>query len=217
MRDRNLRIAGAAMVLLALSAADAFAQRTSTMEERLLVVREGGEFKVRNEQTPQSCRAACLADAQCRYWDWFPAGRYGGLVNCRLLNGPVTLKPGAGDAGNYGGSVTAAAGGHRPVASGTDVGGTTCLVWVNRVPRRKLVEVAWQGGCVNGTAEGAGTALYPNGDRYEGGMSFGWPHGQGVFRGATGEVHSGTWREGCFRAPAGWIAVGRRVEECDFR
>jgi hypothetical protein len=216
MRNMNLivRIAWAAIMLLAISADNAFAQRTSTMDEQLLVVRESGDFNVRNEQTAQACRDACIANRQCRFWDWFPAGRYGGMPNCRLLNGPVTLRPGAADPGNYGGSVSAA-GTPDPTATGS--GEATCLVWVDRIPRRKLVEVAWRGRCVDGTAEGAGIVIYPNGDRYEGRMKFGWPNGQGVFKSAKGEVHSGAWREGCIRASAGWIAVGKRIDECDFR
>ena len=87
------------------------------------------------------------------------------------------------------------------------------LVWANRVPRRKLVEVAWQGGCVNGAAGRASGPLPRRRPLRR--RCLGAPMDR-EFRGATAKCARNLEGE-LFRAPAGWVAVGRRVEECDFR
>ena len=103
------------------------AQRSSTMEERLFFSYNGkrvgewadghliGHFKA---STPQQCRDMCLANKQCRYWDWTVPGRYRVAPDvdesCTHLVGIIRAEPGQGDPGNYAGRVT-----DRPSTAGS--------------------------------------------------------------------------------------------------
>ncbi|MDF3072419.1 MAG: 2-isopropylmalate synthase [Alphaproteobacteria bacterium] len=189
----RVMLAGAALMFCIDSA---WAQRNSTFEERL----EYGWDSARSQElnytktaTPQQCRDLCLANGQCRYWNWTePGGRdkspssIAAHTNCVLLK--TTTGPTRGRDYGYpyaGGAITESSATRPPE-------GTQRPVQSESAQRHNAPPPApsAQGGCRHDIK------TWSDGTRMEGTMCNGKLHGRGTYSDPTGQRYEGEWRNG---------------------
>jgi hypothetical protein len=112
---------------------------------------------------------------------------------------------------------------------------TGCKVWAARTGPSASVD--WTGSCKDGLADGRGTVIWINGNKYEGDLKDGKyqgkgvftfvagyrydgefkdgkPNGQGMFTRPDGQVFRGVWNNGCFRQGNRWAAVIAAPLDC---
>jgi len=73
--------------------------------------------------------------------------------------------------------------------------------WENDMKHGKGYEILtngsrYEGGYLNGKAEGFGIFTWPNGEVYEGEWKNGLKHGSGMWKGVRGESYYGEWKSG---------------------
>jgi hypothetical protein len=189
MKIAFLRMALASAVLMVCADA-AWAQRNSTLEEKLEYgwdSARGDDLNPTKSATPQQCRDICIANNRCRYWNWSEPGA-GGKVDVQHHNNCVLLKATTGP--TRGGGF-----GYRYV--GGAIGESTMRpAQTESAQRRNPPQPAppaaapQQGSCRHEVKS------WSDGTRMEGVMCNGKMHGRGSYSNLTGQRYDGEWRDG---------------------
>ncbi len=226
----KLWAAFAAGIVVSFCADVAQAQRSSTFEEKLEYnfdpARSHDIAGIIGITSPEQCRAKCVADNRCRYWNWTELGVNGQIdpkihANCILLRATTGAVRGKEYGYRYvGGAINnqPSTAGNQSAPAGTQPNlsmpkqgqpgwtadsRTGCKVW-NANPEPNDI-VTWSGSCVNGFASGRGVAqFFQMGkpvEKTEGEYRNGKRHGHAILSFPDGSSYDGQWQDDKFN---GW-------------
>lgn len=122
---RNFLCTAFIAALMAFCAEPVWAQRTSTLEEKLEYgwdPARGDDINGTKATTPQQCRDLCLTNNRCRYWNWTELGANGQTdpklhANCVLLKATTGPTRGAEYGYRYAGGMVSDGTSSRPAGN----------------------------------------------------------------------------------------------------